>query len=68
LARDLIARGKERGEFAADLDDDVLLDALYGPFYHRMLVPHEKADLSDAFVSELVDLVFAGAASPKRVK
>jgi hypothetical protein len=33
-----------------------------------MLVPHEKADLSDAFVSELVDLVFAGAASPKRVK
>jgi hypothetical protein len=37
-----------------------VLDALYGPFYHRLLVPYENAPISDAYIDALVDTVFCG--------
>ena len=60
VARDIIRRGMESGELRAGLDPDVVLDALYGPFYHRLLVPYKNGVLSDTFVDTLVDTVFRG--------
>ena len=36
------------------------LDALYGPIYHRLLVPYDNAALSDAYIETLVETVLAG--------
>ncbi len=60
VAREIVGKGIESGELRAGLDPDVVLDALYGPFYHRLLVPHDNATISDAFISALVDAVFVG--------
>jgi hypothetical protein len=50
----------------AALDADVVLDALYGPLYHRLLVPYEEAlpqkRVNDAPIDALVDTVFGGLA------
>jgi AcrR family transcriptional regulator len=62
VAREIIRRGMQSGELRAGLDPDVILDALYGPFYHRLLVPYKNAVLSDAFINALVDTVFGGLA------
>jgi hypothetical protein len=48
------------GEFRSDLDVDVVLDALYGPIYHRILVPYDSASLTEKFVDRIVDHVFTG--------
>ncbi len=53
-----LRRGVARGELAADLNPDLLLDALYGPIYMRFLIGHSA--LTPAFVDDLCDLVFAG--------
>jgi hypothetical protein len=50
----------QSGELRAGLDPDVVLDALYGPFYHRLLVPYKNGAISDAFIDALVDMVFSG--------
>jgi AcrR family transcriptional regulator len=60
VAREIVRNGIESGELRAGLDPDVVLDALYGPFYHRLLVPYENAAMSDAFIDALVDIVFGG--------
>ena len=33
------------------------LDALYGPIYHRLLAPYDNAALSDAYIETLVETV-----------
>src|SRR5918992_999545 len=58
VAREIVRTGIESGELRAGLDPDVVLDALYGPFYHRLLVPYDNAVTSDAFSDALVDSVF----------
>jgi AcrR family transcriptional regulator len=60
VAREIIRRGIESGELRAGLDADVVLDALYGPFYHRLLAPYDDSAISDAYVDSLVDTVFRG--------
>jgi hypothetical protein len=50
VAREIVRKGIESGEFRAGLDPDIVLDALYGPFYHRLLVPYDSAAMSDAFI------------------
>lgn len=57
-ARQIIQRGKERGEIRADLDPEVLLDALYGPLYFRLLIGH--APLTPGYADKLVTLVMSG--------
>ena len=54
-AKHILERGIARGEIHADLDLDVILDALYGPLYYRLLVGH--APLNALFVNNLVDLI-----------
>ena len=60
VAREIICRAMQSGELRADLDPDIVLDALYGPFYHRLLVPYKNSVISDAFIDTLVDTVFNG--------
>ena len=42
------------------LDADVVLDALYGPIYHRLL--HQHAPLTDRFAQDVVDSVIRALA------
>jgi Tetracyclin repressor-like, C-terminal domain len=60
VAREIVRRAMQSGELRAGLDPDVVLDALYGPFYHRLLVPYKNGVISDAFIDALVDMVFNG--------
>lgn len=60
IARELVRRGVESGELRDGVDPDVVLDTLYGPIYHRMLVPYRGAELTDEFVDQIIDHVFAG--------
>jgi AcrR family transcriptional regulator len=60
-ASQLVRRGIETGELRGDIDVDVLLDTLYGPFYHRLLVPYAGAGLTERFVDRVVEQVFSGA-------
>ena len=62
-AKAVLERGIAQGEFKADIDLDVVVDAFYGPIFHRMLTGH--APPSDAFVDALVTLVFDGIARRK---
>ena len=50
-----LRRGIVRGELPADLDLDLVLDALYGPIYMRFLVGHDS--LTPEFVDQLCGLV-----------
>jgi AcrR family transcriptional regulator len=65
-ARDILERGKRRGELSPDLDPDIILDALYGAIYHRLLVPSGKAVLSPDFVDALIAIIFDGIERSRR--
>jgi len=45
------------GEFRKDIDQQVLLDMIFGPIYYRRLVRHQKLD--QRFANELVDRIIA---------
>jgi hypothetical protein len=53
--------GVARGELRADLDLDLLADALVGVFYHRLLVTGLPVD--DQAAERLVDLLWRGVAT-----
>lgn len=57
-AREVIKRGVERGEIRKDVDPEVMVDALYGPIYFRLLAEH--APLTQRFADELAELVVGG--------
>jgi AcrR family transcriptional regulator len=57
-AREIFARAIQRGEIPADLDQEVAIDLIYGPVYHRLLQGH--APVNDGFVQAAVDLVLTG--------
>jgi AcrR family transcriptional regulator len=65
LSRGIVRGGIERGELRPGLDPDVVIDALYGPLYHRLLVPYggTAVRLSEAYIDALVDAVFGGIKS-----
>ena len=57
-AKQVIQRGIERGEIRREVNPEVLVDALYGPIYFRLLGEH--APLTPSFADELVNLVMRG--------
>ncbi|MFM1885049.1 MAG: hypothetical protein RL026_206 [Pseudomonadota bacterium] len=57
-----LRRAQEAGELRADLDLEVLADALWGPIFHRVLIT--RASLDRRFIDKLLDLVLAGAVRP----
>ncbi|WAJ44714.1 TetR/AcrR family transcriptional regulator [Mycobacterium sp. Aquia_216] len=60
VARSIISQGIRSQEIRDGLDPDLILDALYGPIYHRLLVPYQDIELSDSYVENLVDTIFNG--------
>ncbi|MFD5451728.1 TetR/AcrR family transcriptional regulator [Streptomyces sp. NPDC003470] len=55
----MVRRGVERGELAADTDPGLLIEALSGPLFVRVLL--SRAPLDEALVRGLVDLALEGA-------
>ncbi len=62
FSRKIVRRGIASGELRAGLEPDIVLDALYGPLYHRLLLPYDgdAVHLSDAYIDALIDTVFGG--------
>jgi len=58
-AKAVLQRAIDLGEIRADVDLDVLVDAIYGPIFHRLLLGHERLD--PAFAEANANLVLAGA-------
>ena len=54
-----VERGKSAGEFAIGINPELLLDAIFGPIYYRLLVRH--APLTERYGDELVAQVLRGA-------
>ncbi len=57
-----VERGRTAGEFPADTDPELLIDAIFGPIYFRLLLRH--APLTEAYGDALVDQVLRGVRSP----
>ncbi|MEV5884540.1 TetR/AcrR family transcriptional regulator [Streptomyces sp. NPDC052020] len=55
----MVRRGVERGELAADTDPGLLIEAVSGPLFVRVLL--SGAPLDEALVAGLVDLALDGA-------
>jgi AcrR family transcriptional regulator len=62
LSREIVRRGIASGELRKGLDPDIVLDALYGPLYHRLLLPYEgdTVRLPDTYIDALIAMVFSG--------
>jgi AcrR family transcriptional regulator len=67
ISRKIVRRGIATGELRAGLEPDIVLDALYGPLYHRLLLPYDgdAIHLSDAYIDALIDTVFGGLEKQK---
>lgn len=59
LAIRLLGRAQQAGEVAADVDLEVLADALWGPIFHRLLV--SRMPIDRAYIDKLLDLVLGRA-------
>jgi AcrR family transcriptional regulator len=59
-----IERGKIAGEFSADTDAELLVDAIFGPVYYRLLL--RIAPLTEKYGNDLIDQVLLGV-RPKDV-
>jgi AcrR family transcriptional regulator len=57
-ARAILTRAIERGEIPPSTNEEVAVDLLYGPLYHRLL--HGHAPLDDEFVTDVVDMALSG--------
>jgi len=53
-----IERGKVAGEFSADADAELLVDAIFAPAYYRLLL--RSAPLTEKYGNDLIDQVLLG--------
>lgn len=56
-----LKRGVELGQIRSDLDHEVVLDALYGPLWARLLLGHRSLRPSDA--TKVLNALWAGIAA-----
>lgn len=56
--RTILERGIVRGELRPDLNLELVIDAIYGPVWYRLLLKHLPLD--DTFAEELVNFLIAG--------
>jgi hypothetical protein len=54
-----VERGKAAGEFAADIDPQLLIDSLFSPVFFRLLL--RQGPLTERYGDALVDQVLRGA-------
>ncbi|WP_035799794.1 TetR/AcrR family transcriptional regulator [Kitasatospora mediocidica] len=59
VLREVLARGQERGDLAADRDLDLMVDQVYGVFWYRFLLGH--APLDGAAADRLTDSLLGEA-------
>lgn len=57
-----VERGKAAGEFRADLDPELFIDAIFGPIYYHLLLRSTK--LTTSYGNQLVDQALHGARLP----
>ena len=60
--RVMLDRAITRGEIAASVDRDVVLDLFFGAAEHRLLLGH--LPMTDEFIAEVVDVILDGVARP----
>ena len=53
-----VERGKQRGEFLKTVNSELLVDALFGPIYYRLLI--KSSPLTEDYVDQLSTQVFQG--------
>lgn len=58
IAHEFIREAIKSGELRPDTDADILIDALYGAIYYRLLLPY--APLTDEYIDTIVDYIFNG--------
>jgi len=61
--RIMLDRAIARGEIAASVDRDVVLDLFFGAAEHRLLLGH--LPITGEFITEVVDTILTGVARPK---
>ncbi|ANS75718.1 TetR family transcriptional regulator [Paenibacillus yonginensis] len=57
-AKQIIARGIERGELNKEIDMDLFIDLIYGPFFYRLIMT--GGELNEAYVHQIVNAAFYG--------
>lgn len=58
----LVERAKERGQITPNADIGFLVDAIWGPCYIRLLLPHLTSKLTVEFAESAVDQALLGVA------
>ncbi|HEX5300529.1 MAG TPA: TetR/AcrR family transcriptional regulator [Streptosporangiaceae bacterium] len=61
--RVMLDRAVSRGEIAASVDRDVVLDLFFGAAEHRLLLGH--LPMTGDFIAEVVDMILTGIAGPR---
>jgi AcrR family transcriptional regulator len=60
-----IERGKLAGEFSTGTDAEILVDAIFGPVYYRLLL--RFAPLTEKYGNELIDQVLLGVRKERKL-
>jgi AcrR family transcriptional regulator len=63
---ELLDRAVKRGELAADIDQEFLIDTMFGVSWYRLLIGH--APLDDKMIENLLSLALACRQPPARTK
>jgi AcrR family transcriptional regulator len=58
IAHEFIREAISNGQLRPDTDGEILIDALYGAIYYRLLIAY--APLTDEYIDTVVDYVFNG--------
>ena len=61
--KEVLLRGVAAGEIRPDVDLEILVDALYAPIFHRLLLHH--LPLEDAFVLRIAEFAFSSVTLKK---
>lgn len=61
LSRARLARGVELGQLRDDLDTEIVLDAIYGPLWTRLMIGH--LPLSSRHAARITDAIWPGIAA-----
>lgn len=53
-----VRRGIEKGQFKSDLEVEVVVDVLFGPLFHALLLGHRQ--ICNGYAARIADTVFGG--------
>jgi len=66
----LLRKAQERGEIAADVDHDIVLDLLFGPVWYRLLFEHAEldADFAKRLLAQVEKMLFVPKGAGKAAR